>query len=162
MVVSSGVLTHQFEDKDGGNTLFQWVVLKKHSKEILHHLHDGPLGAHLGENKTLEKRERFRWPEHAADVKEWCSSWKLCCQRKMPNPKPKAPLVSVQAGYPMQVVGTDIVGPLPESSSGNSYILAAADCFTQWVKGYPTLCQEAVVDERKLVHEMFCHFLPPE
>ena len=97
LVISSGVLTRRFEDKDGGNILYQWVVPKKQRKEILHHLHDGPLGAHLGENKTLEKlRERFYWPGHAADVKEWCSSCKLCGQRKMPNPKPRAPLVSVQ------------------------------------------------------------------
>lgn len=99
LVISSGVLTHRFENKDGGSILYQWVVPKKQRKEILHHLHDGPLGAHLGENKTLEKlRERFYWPRHAADVKEWCSSCKLCGQRKMPNPKPRAPLVSVQAG----------------------------------------------------------------
>ena len=92
LVISSGVLTRRFEDKDGGNILYQWVVPKKQRKEILHHLHGGPLGAHLRENKTLEKlRERFYWPGHAADVKEWCSSCKLCGQRKMPNPKPRAP-----------------------------------------------------------------------
>ena len=139
------------------------MVPKKQRKEILHHLHDGPLGAHLGENKTLEKlRERFYWPGHAADVKEWCSSCKLCGQRKMPNPKPRAPLVSVQVGYPMQMVATDILGPLPESSSGNLYILVAADYFTRWVEAYPIPCQEAVVVARKLVNEMFCRFLPPE
>ena len=80
----------------------------------------------------------------------------------MPNPKPRAPLVSVQAGYPMQMVATDILGPLPESSSGNSYILVAADYFTQWVEAYPIPSQEAVVVARRLVNEMFCRFSPPE
>ena len=163
LVVSGGVLTRRFEDKDGGNILYQWVVPKKQRDEILHHLHDGPLGAHLGENKTLQKlRERFYWPGYSADVKEWCRSCKLCGQRKMPNPKPRAPLVSVQAGYPMQMVATDILGPLPESSSGNSYILVAADYFTRWVEAYPIPSQEAVVVARKLVNEMFCRFSPPE
>ena len=55
LVISSGVLTCQFENKDGGSILYQWVVPKKQRKEILYHLHDEPLGAHLGENKTLEK-----------------------------------------------------------------------------------------------------------
>ena len=83
-----------------------------------YHLHDGPLGNHLGENKTPEKLiKRFYWPGHATDV-------------KMPNLKPRAPLVSVQVGYPMQMVATDILGPLPESSSGNLYILVAGDYFT--------------------------------
>lgn len=51
----SAVLTRWFKNKDGGNILYQWVVPKKQRKKILHHLHDGPLGAHLGEDKTLEK-----------------------------------------------------------------------------------------------------------
>ena len=80
----------------------------------------------------------------------------------MPNPKHRAPLVSVQAGYPMQMVATDILGPLPEFSSGNSYILVAADYFIRWVEAYPILSQEAVVVARKLVNEMFCRFSPPE
>ena len=80
----------------------------------------------------------------------------------MPNPKPRAPLVSVQAGYPMQMVATDILGSLPESSSGNSYILVAADYFTRWVEAYPIPSQEAVVVARRLVNEMFCRFSPPE
>ena len=81
---------------------------------------------------------------------------------KIPNPKPQARLVSIQTGYPMQLVATNIVGPFPESSSGNSYILVAADYFTRWVEAYPILCQETSVVARKLVDEMFYHFSPPE
>ena len=89
--------------------------------EILHHLHDGPLGAHLGEKKIKQKlKERFYWPGHAADVRNWCRSCEPCAQRKTPIPKPRAPLVSIQMGHPMQLVATGIVGPFPESTSGNS------------------------------------------
>ena len=62
----------------------------------------------------------------------------------------------------MQLVATDIVGPFSESSSGNSYILVAADYFTRWVEAYPIPCQEASVVARKLVDEMFCRFSPTE
>ena len=140
----SGVLKRRFEDEKGKAVMFQWVVPKQQRKEILHHLHGGPMGAHLGESKTLQKlKERFYWPGHTADVQEWCHSCEPCAQRKMPNPKPRASLVSIQAGHPMQLVATDIVGPFPESSSGNSYILVAADYFTRWVEAYPFPCQEA-------------------
>ena len=49
LVVSNGVLKRRFEDDEGKTEVCQWVVPKKQRKEILHHLHDGPLGAHLGE-----------------------------------------------------------------------------------------------------------------
>ena len=82
--------------------MFQWVVPKQQRKEILHHLHGGPMGAHLGESKTLQKlKERFYWPGHTANVQEWCRSCEPCAQRKMPNPKPRVSLVSIQAGHPI-------------------------------------------------------------
>ena len=49
----------------------------------------------------------------------------------------------------MQVVAVDIMGPLIESSSGNSYILVAGDYFTKWMEAYP-------------VDELFCRFGVPE
>ena len=62
----------------------------------------------------------------------------------------------------MQVVAVDILGPLPESESGNSYILVAGDYFTKWMEAYPIPKQEAIAIAKVLVDEMFCRFSPPE
>ena len=62
----------------------------------------------------------------------------------------------------MQVVAVDILGPLPESESGNSYILVAGDYFTKWMEAYPIPKQEAITIAKVLVDEMFCRFSPPE
>jgi transposase InsO family protein len=62
----------------------------------------------------------------------------------------------------MQRVATDILGPLPETPSGNSYVLVVADYFTRWVEAFPIPNQEATTVARKLVNEVFCHFSPPE
>jgi len=40
-------------------------------------------------------------------------------------------------------VAVDILGPLPETSSGNSYILVAKDYFTRWLEAWPIPNQEA-------------------
>ena len=62
----------------------------------------------------------------------------------------------------MQLVAVDILGPLPESENGNSYILVAGDYFTRWMEAYPIPNQEATTVARKLTEEMFLRFSPPE
>ena len=58
----------------------------------------------------------------------------------------------------MQVVAVDILGPLPESTTDNSYILVAGDYFTKWIEAYAIPNPEAVTVAQKLVDQMFCHF----
>ena len=53
-------------------------------------------------------------------------------------------LQSVTAGYPLQLVAVDIVGPLTPSKTENTYILVAYDYFTRWVEAYAIPNQEAV------------------
>eukprot|EP00731_Ephydatia_muelleri_P025917 Em0018g17a len=55
---------------------------------------------------------------------------------KTPAPKRRAPLGTIAAGYPMQIVAVDILGPLPRTEKGNSYVLAATDYYTRWVEAY--------------------------
>ena len=43
----------------------------------------------------------------------------------------------------MQTVAVDILGPLPQTSSGNRYILVAMDYFTRWDEAYAIQNQEA-------------------
>ena len=130
---------------------------------MLRNLHEGVTGGHLGEPKVLEKlKERFYWPGHVRDVKNWCQSCSACAQRKHPTARNKAKLQTVQEGYPMQMVATDILGPFPESESGNLYILVATDYFTRWAEAYPIPNQEATTVAKKLTNEMFLRFSPPE
>ena len=162
LAIQDGILARMYEPAEG-QSCRQWIVPSSLRKDILHHLHGGPTGAHLGEAKTLGKlRERYYWPSHTGDVKEWCRSCELCGQRKNPTPQNKAPLSSVHTGYPMQRVATDILGPLPETKNGNSYVLVAADYFTRWVEAFPIPNQEAKTVAKKLVEEVFCRFSPPE
>ena len=62
----------------------------------------------------------------------------------------------------MQLVAVDILGPLPQSEAGNSYILVAGDYFTRWMEAYPIPNQEATTVAKKLVDNMFCRFSTPE
>ena len=103
-------------------------------------------------------RECFYWPGQWNDVQNWCKTCSTCATRKTLGPKRQAPLGTICAGYPMQVVAVDIMGPLPETEAGNSYILVAGDYYSRWMEAYPILNQEAVTVAQKLVNELFCHF----
>ena len=117
----------------------------------------------MGADKTLGRlRERFYWPGHYTDVRDWCHNCSACASRKTPAPKARAPLQSIVTSRPLELVATDILGPLPESPAGNSYILVVADYFTRYTEAYPLPNQEATTVARQLVDEFFLRFAPPE
>ena len=62
----------------------------------------------------------------------------------------------------MQIVTTDILGPLPITPNGNSYLLVASDYFTRWVEAYPIPNQEATTIANKLTQELFFRFSLPD
>ena len=157
MQVSSGILFRIFHSPDDSST---HKVPSSLQSEVLEHIHAGSVGGHLDWSKTLEKlKTRFYWPGHYNDVMMWCSTCSICLTRKSPAPKSKAPLTSITLGNTMQLVAVDLVGRLPWSPTGNSYILVTADYFTKWCEAYPLANMEAatVAD-----NELFFRFSPPE
>ena len=163
LVTDNGVLKRCYEDTLGHITWLQLVVPRCLKEDILRELHSGALEGHLGEEETLKKiRERFYWPGMQRDVKDWCSTCEPCSTWKSAPKRNHAPLQTIRAGYPMQVVAVDIMGPLPESEAGNKYVLVAGDYFTKWMEVYAIPDQEATTIVKKLTDEMFCRFSIPE
>ena len=107
-------------------------------------------------------KERYYWPGHYRDVQDWIGQCLPCTTRKSPIPKRRAKLQTIHAGFPMQVVAVDIMGPLPITPTGNSYVLVVGDYFTRWTEAYTIPNQEAVTVAKKMVEEFFFRFSPPE
>ena len=148
--ICDGVLCRQFEATDGRSAVVQVLVPRRLREQVLTDLHEGSLGGHLGVEKTLARvQEHFYWPGYHDDVRNWCRCCAPCATRKNPAPKSRAPLSSVKTGYPVQIVAMDILGPLPESEAGNSYILVVADYFTRWTEAYAIPNQEAITVAKK-------------
>ena len=147
----------------GSPEILQVVIPSTLREEVLTDLHEGAGGGHLGTDKTFGRvRERFYWPGYYEDVREWCRSCGTCAQRKSPTTKPRAQLEPIVTSYPLQLVAVDILGPLPESPAGNSYVLVVADYFTRYTEAYAIPNQEATTVANKLVDEFFFRFSPPE
>ena len=67
------------EDVNGLDGVNQLVVLDSLRDEVLHGVHEGVGGGHLGVEKTVAKlKERFYWPSHYSDELV-CYLWQLCC-----------------------------------------------------------------------------------
>ena len=163
LLVRDGLLCRYLQPGGVSLGVLQIVIPEALRTEVLADLHGGVVGGHLGAEKTLARlRERFYWPGHYNDVKEWCRKCAVCASRKSPAPKARAPLQSILTSRPLELVATDIVGPLPESPAGNSYILVVADYFTRYVEAYPIPNQEATTVARQLVDQFFFRFSPPE
>ena len=114
-----------------GPTYTRRIILPQSMvKYILDKLHS-ELG-HAGQRKMLTAvRDRFWWPSQQRDVINYCQACPLCMQFKGPTRLNKAPLMPMPSGFPNERLGVDIIGPLPETTRGNRYILVMVDYFTK-------------------------------
>ena len=162
LVMHQGVLCRWLQPVGTSTERLQTVVPKALQVEVVKDLHEGAMGGHLGVDKTLGRlKERFYWPGHHNDVKDWCRKCVVGAQRKSPSTSSRAQLKPIITSYPLQMVATDILGPLPESPSGNSYIIVVADYFTPYTEAYAIANQEASTVAQKLVDEFFLRFSLP-
>jgi hypothetical protein len=144
-------------------TCDQLVVPLNERQLILHDIHSGAFGGHLGKDKMMSTlKQRFYWPGYSKAVHNWCQTCSVCASRKTTIPRNQAPLQTIAVGSAMQMVAMDILGPLPESPQGNSYVLVVADYFTKWMEAFPMPNQEASTVAKILVNHFFCRFSLPE
>ena len=81
-------------------------------------------------------KERFYWPSHFEDVRNWCQTCAVCASRKTPSPTSQAPLTTIKTGYPLQIVAMDIMRLFPPSSQVNRCIIVVSHYFTLWVEAF--------------------------
>ena len=127
--------------------------------EALKACHDSITGGHFGKTKTLENvKRRFIWYGMHKAVDLYCRQCNVCAKYKSDGKKRRSSLHTQVTGVPMERVCIDIVGPFPESKSGNKYALVATDYFTKFVEIYPLPNQEATSVASVLAKEFFSKY----
>ena len=81
--------------------------------------------------------------------------------QKKPKKKTRGPLGYYRVGNPLDHLGIDILGRLPETKNKNKYLLVIGDYFTRWMEALPLPNQKAEVVAKTLVHEFISKFGVP-
>ena len=134
LVLKDGVLFYVWADHD--NRCQCLVVPTELRLRVLYHCHDAKEAGHLGNAKTLDRlKQRFYWYGMSRDSNLYVKQCSTCNQVKKSNRTPRSALGTYHAGFPMERVHLDILGPInPRSRSGSSYVLVMVDQFTKWVE----------------------------
>lgn len=88
-------------------------------------------------------------------TEQFVKSCARCNRSLKANRKVKCPITRYHDGVPMERVHLDFLGPLPESTSGNTNVLVMVDPFTKWVECIAFPSQTADVTARAAVNPFF-------
>ena len=127
--------------------------------ELVSLAHDHITAGHLGVNKSYSKlKSKFYWVGCKADIQRWCRRCHHCALVKPGGERLKVPLVQIPVGVPMEKVAADLIGPVPASRYGNTYVIVVEDYFTKWVEAYPIPSKEAYYTADRISAEFFARY----
>ncbi|MDD9340752.1 MAG: transposase family protein, partial [Providencia heimbachae] len=140
------------------------VVPKAMVSKILYHYHNLPLAGHTGYLKTLHRIKRqLSWKGMTKDVKRYCEECLGCQRTKTSSHLRPAPLeLFERVNKPFARCAMDIVGPLPNTDSGNKYILTFQDHFSKYLEAFPIKDQTAETTAEVFVTKIICRHGTPE
>ncbi|XP_060200582.1 uncharacterized protein LOC132628835 [Lycium barbarum] len=106
------------------------------SVQAMQEAHSGVRGAHQSGTKLHFhiKRMGYYWQTMVKDCLDYarrCKAFQFHANFIHQPPEVLHPTV---ASWPFEAWGLDVVGPLPKSSGGHLYILAATDYFSKWAE----------------------------
>lgn len=106
---------------------------------ILHENHASAIGGHKGVAKTYRRiRNRHYWPKMKTDIQTYINNCRSCQLKKLVRRKTKQPMVLTDTpDAAFDKVSMDIMGPLPLSHDGKSYILTIQDLLTKYSLAIP-------------------------
>ena len=101
--------------------------------------HDQPHAGHFSYQKTLKKiQDQWYWPGMHNDTKVYCNNCHTCALVNLPHNTRPAPLIPRKIPTHFgDTIAADLLGPLPQSSLGNKYLLVVSDTYSKWVELIP-------------------------
>jgi hypothetical protein len=157
------VINNELYKKNKQNIQRPFKVVREYEVEtILYNVHSDPLAGHFSVEETYRRiKMRYYWPQMFIDVRNYVKSCDEC-QKRGKN-KRTEPLHPIKIGQPFDRVGMDIVGPLPKTKKGNTYIVVATDYLTKWPEARAIPDQKASTVSAFFYEDIICrHGCPKE
>lgn len=115
----------------------EWKLFVPESQrvKVLRLCHDEPTSSHLGYFKTLSRLKiHYYWPKVHRDVRKYVLSCQVCSAQKAPNvSRPGIMGKEKIVQFPWQIISVDLIGPLPRSKKGFTYLFVIVDWFSKYV-----------------------------
>ena len=132
-------ILHSTDFKDEpAETQWKRCVPRPERQAILTQIHDAPTAGHLGIAKTIARAaQRYYWPGMFADTAKYVRNCHNCLAHKHAQLRPAGLMHASHVKAPWEQVTMDLVGPLPRSTTGHTWLLVIQDRFTKWVELSP-------------------------
>jgi Integrase zinc binding domain len=92
-----------------------------------------PADGHFSVHKNYKKvKERFFWISYHSSMELWCDCCGVCQQKKGRQRKNRRRQQIYNVGGTFERVVINIMGPLPQTSRNNRYIMVVIDYFTNF------------------------------
>ena len=138
------------------------VVPKAVRPTLLKEAHAGCFAGHLSQRKIYDRlRRSYYWQGMRSDVRRYCWSCLTCTSRKGTGRKIHPPLQPIPVGGLFHRVGVDIL-QLPQTTSGNRYVVVFVDYLTKWPEAFAIPDQRADTIARLLCEQIICRHGIPE
>lgn len=115
----------------------KWVQLvpKDLRDAALKECHDEPSSGHGGWFRTFQRvRAKYYWPAMKQDIKDFVKKCQVCQSVKIERRrKPGLMGTGDVVTRPMELLSGDLIGPLPRSSGGFTFLSVFTDSFSKYV-----------------------------
>lgn len=145
---------------DGSNQVY---VPEELRPKILRLEHQSPQAEHPRINRMYASMRRpYYWETLANDVHEYVEDCPSCAQNRITQHKKTSQLRLFPAAEPFTSLSMDILGPLPETTSGSLNLLIICDRFTKFTRAIPLATIKAVDVSSALSEYWITAYGPPD
>ncbi|GBL99857.1 hypothetical protein AVEN_205435-1 [Araneus ventricosus] len=121
------------EYRGGEKDAWRLAVPVKLKERVIAEFHEPPIAGHLGIKTTYRKcRSCMFWPNMRTNIKKFVSSCSICQQHKFSQRWKQGFLKNTTVSVLNEMMGIDLMGPLPVSPRGNRYCLVIVDYYSKW------------------------------